>query len=412
MDNTQLAAILSNRNWDDLNNELGALESVELLSPLQNPADLEQASSRGLLDVVFIDVDEFDGISADGRISSLHNEGLYVVFISERMDPGVMRSAMRAGAKDFLVRPFNRAELTEIFERAREAGTAPAAERKTPPPDAEKKSAEVITFFTTKGGAGKSTLATNFALALSMHCGKAVCLLDLSLQFGDLSLILDIKPRATIIDLINSGGPIADDVHSYLSRSDEGVSLLPAPAKPEEAEMVSADHVAGIIDALSSSFDYIIIDTAASFSDVSLAALDRSHRVYLVVTPIILSVKNLIGTLDVMKKSLGYPDDKLKVVLNRCDSKSGIGVGDIERLISKKIDFRVPSDGNIVVPSLNSGTPPVVGCPKSKFSRAVAKIALSIAEPRADARAKEPFWKKLLPGRPAPGPGGDRNGAS
>ena len=396
MERKVLAAVLSNRNWDDLTRKLAFFESVEMLSPLHNMEDLERTSVRGLLDVVFIDVEEFLVMSPNGKLDAMGSRGLYVVIVADRMNPEEMRIAMRSGAKDYLIRPFNGEDLSEVFQRA-------LAHKPSPPPSVapeqekrKKKHAEIITFFTTKGGAGKSTLATNLALALSRNCKCSVCLLDLSLQFGDLSLMLDSKPPATIIDVVNSGGVTDEDIRSFLVQYDGDVHLLASPAKPEEAELVHASHINNILDALSTQFDYIIIDTAASFSDVSLAALDRSNKVFLLVTPVILGVKNLIGTLDVMRKSLMYPEEKMKVILNRSDSKSGISPGDIEKLIKKKIDYMVPSDGNVVVPAVNRGIPAVVGCPRSKFSKAVVEISEDIAGIRNTRPAGPGFLDRLL----------------
>lgn len=398
MDNRQLTAVLSTRNWDDLNSRIEALGSVDLLSPLQDMQDLERASARDLLDVVFIDIDEFHETAANGKVASLGGLGIYVVFISDRLDPEAMRDALRAGAKDFLARPFKTEELVGVFERARKFHPAPPSDRKTQGGEGEKKkkSARIITFFTTKGGAGKSTLAANFAVALSQNRGLNVCLVDLSLQFGDLALILNAKPRATILDMVNAGPSAAEDAEAWLTRINDRLCLLPAPTRPEEADLITAQQVGSTLDSLARHFDFIIIDTAGSFNDISLTALDKSHSVYIVVTPIILAVKNLVGTLELMRKSLEYTDDKIRIVLNRCDSREGISERDMEKLSNKKIDFRTPSDGNVVVSCLNRGVPVVTAAPTSKFSKAIMEMASAVAQPEADATPKKSFLKKLF----------------
>lgn len=392
------AAILSDREWAELNSELSSLDIMELLSPLHRVADLDSIANNGMLDIVFIDIDEHTQFSVNGKVGSLSELGIFTVFISDNMSPEVVRNAMRAGAKDFLVAPFQREDIARVLHGAlRMKNSLPPA----PPvvavvPEKETKTAEIITFFSTKGGAGKSVLSTNFSLALATHFGASVCMLDLSLQFGDLSLILNARPRATIMDVINENGHVSADIESYLTKFHNSSFLLPAPAKPEEAELVKASHVEEILDALSGKFDYIVIDTAASFNDISLAALDRSDRIFHVVTPIILSVKNLTRSLELMRDSLEYPQEKQQIILNRSDSQSGISAGDIERIISKKIDFQVPSDGNVVVPSLNKGQPAVVSAPQSKFSKSIIDMAMSVSGVQPTAQKKISWLKRLL----------------
>jgi pilus assembly protein CpaE len=396
----QLAAIVSSRNWDDLNGALAAIDSIETLSPIRNPAELKRELSRKLLDVAFIDIDEFDPAS-NGFSALIRTNGLYVVFVSDCCDTAKMRTAMQAGARDFLARPIRADVLAEVFTRAEKylSSTADSAAPFTPAADGNGyRDTKIITYFSTKGGAGKSALATNFALALTLkHSDKTVCLLDLDLQFGDLALILNIQPRATIYDLITVGGSISEELPSFITKYNDRLHLLASPVRPEQADLIKSEHVIEIIEALSGVYDYVIIDTAASFSDISMAALDRSHEVFLIITPIILSVKNLKGMLDVMTRSLGYPDEKIKVILNRCDSNSGISGADIEKLCRRKIDFGIPSDGNVVVPSINSGTPAVSAFPKSKFSVAINKMVGAVAGADMPAAAvRAPFWKKLF----------------
>ncbi len=394
MDNKQLAAIVSTKEWAGLNQALARLDTIELLSPLMNVEELKRETSRELLDIVFVDADEY--IPSDGDAKVLANgSGLYVVFISANENPPLMKKAMRAGAKDFIVEPFMKEDLEDIVESAAKQRTAPHAEGIVTDADANAGGpSKTIAFFSTKGGAGKSILAANFAVALSRVESCKVCLLDLDLQFGDLALILNVKPHATITDLVTGGGDIAEELPAYLTRFDDNLSILPSPVKPEEAELITPAHIEQITQALSARFKYVIIDTTTTFHDVSIMALDKSDEVFLVATPIILSVKNLKGMLKVMKESLEYPDEKIKIVLNRCDSRFGISRPDIEKLSNRKIDYMTPSDGNIVVQSLNRGVPTVVGYKNSKFSKAIVKMARSVADVSAACSAKTPFWKK------------------
>lgn len=392
-----VASILSGREWKSLSTAAAACGNAQFLPRMKDLSELDAALARNTLDVAFIDIEEFRAMSLNGKISSLADRGCMTVFVSEKLNPIDMRNALRAGAADFLIPPVEPEDLAGIFARAaaRRKEVVPEAPAAPAPEEPKKKDAEIISFFSTKGGAGKSSLAANFSIALSRNFGARVCMIDLSLQFGDLAMILNARPSATIADVITEDGSVSPDIDSFLCPCGRGALLLPAPANPEQADMISASHIHAIFDALSHRFDYIVVDTAAAFNDVSLAALDRSGRIFHVATPIITSVKNLSGAINLMSDSLGYPDEKQKIILNRCDSDSGVTGADISVIIRRKIDYFVPSDGNIVVPALNRGTPAVTAFPQSKFSKAIVDMAASVAG------VEIPAPKKSILGRAA-----------
>ncbi|HOC91207.1 MAG TPA: AAA family ATPase [bacterium] len=396
MDRKLMAAVVSSRAWTDLNESVAAFDNVELLSPLQNMEDLKKAASRSLLDIVFIDIEEFNP-SLNGNGVNFDKLGLYAVFISRQNDPILMKAAMRAGGRDFIAGQVGKEEIGDLLNRANEGRKIEVDShgKKSEEPETGGAPGKVVTFFSTKGGAGKSALAVNYAISLAQRENCRVCLLDLDLQFGDLALIMNLKPRASISDLIASGSKIEDEIDSYLLKRDENVFLLASPQKPEESELVTGEHVKAIVEALTDRFKYIIIDTAASFHDVSLAALDKSDVIHIVLTPIILAVKDLKGMLDVMTRSLEYPPEKIKVILNRSDSQSGISGNDIEKLCKRKMDYSIPSDGNVVVPSINTGIPAVISYPRSKFSKAVRKMAEDAGETAPVAVAKTSIFSFL-----------------
>lgn len=375
---SQSAAIVSPCRWPVLEAALEDNTDITLLPGLK---ELRCLAPDTVPDVIFVDVAAYrEALSMNGGIPFASSS--YVVSIVADCEPAEMRLAMRAGSRDWLTPPFDSEQLEDIFKRARShrgsvSATSPSGVQEPAP----RKSAEIISFFTTKGGAGKSALATNFAAALTRrdpHC--RVCLIDLDLQFGDLALILNVKPSATIMDAFEDGR-LKDGAASCLCECGERLWLLAAPLRPEEAELIRAEYIEALFELLRPNFDYIVIDTAASFNDFTLAALDGSDKVFLVVTPIILSLKNLKRVLDIMTGSLGYAEAKIKIILNRCDSRSGITDKEIEDICGRGIDFRVPSEGNVVVQSINVGRPAVEYSPKCKFSIALKRMAETMAAP-------------------------------
>lgn len=370
MDTKHTAAIVSSRNWDDLRQALDGCAQVRTLPALDA---LKALPANECPDLALIDFDDVRETLNGAPLA--RNPGTCIVFVSERNEPDAMRLAMRYGACDFLARPIEPRHIEEILNRASgslRAAPAPASE------PSQARDTQTFTFFTTKGGAGKSTLLANMAFALaSGRPDTRVCLLDLDLQFGDMAMIFDAHPRATIVDAI-SGGVQPEQAASCLTQIRENISLLASPAKPEEAELIKSHHIEALLRGLQGQFDYILIDTAPSFHDVSLAALDRSQKVFLIVTPIILSVKNLKRVLDVMTNSLGYENDRIEIIMNRSDSKFGITRAEIEKLCKRKVNYQIPSDGNLLVQTVNAGAPAVCVSPRNKYSLAVTDMARAL----------------------------------
>ena len=148
--------------------------------------------------------------------------------------------------------------------------------------------AEVFTVASSSGGCGKTFYATNLACYLAAQTGQRVCLVDLDLQFGEVSTALHLRPRFTISDLL-SREPVDDDdldehVEEYLEEHELGFSVLAAPFSPADADMIAPKDVYKVMGALRRHFDYIVVDTPAQLSEIVLAAFDHSTRVLCMVT--------------------------------------------------------------------------------------------------------------------------------
>jgi len=394
MGNKLLAAVIGISDFDVLEHAFNGNTDVELLSPFSSINDLLTVPTLNVVDIIFYNFEKF--IEESSGLNNLIKDK-YVVFFSSSFDPKKARTALQAGANDFIVIPPDKNELEEIVDRAKiHESDLSRNNMLNNYNTGRRQPGHVITFFSTKGGAGKSVLSANFAVALSKFCGCRVCLIDLSLQFGDISLILDLNPQNTIYDLQKENILQHDDLIDNISEYKDNLYIISAPRKPEEAELIKQDYVRDLTEKLKDIFDYIIIDTSASFNDISIAALDNSDHIFLVVTPIIISVKNLIGSIDVMTNSLRYTKQKFNIVLNRSDSKSGISRSDIQKLIGKNIDYFIPSDGNILVPSINEGKPAVSQMQKSKFSKAVIKMAESFSGIKVNHRNHKSLFSKWL----------------
>lgn len=298
-----------------------------------------------------------------------------VVLVVERLSEETLRRGMRAGARDMLQAPVDDGELLNTVERAR----ALVRRARGSGPSGEARRGRVVTVFSTKGGCGKSVVASNLAVLLRQETEREVSLVDLDLQSGDLAIMLQLLPGWSIYDAALKHDRLDEEaLRGYLTPHSSGISLLAAPTDPALAESVSPEAVHRILHLLSGMFPHVVVDGPAFFTDQVLAALDESDECVLVGSMDVPSIKNLklaIETLD----ALGFARQHLRVVLNRADSKVGLRVQDVERSIGCRVDVAVPSSRDAPL-SVNQGTPLALGRRRSGVTAALSELAAAVLE--------------------------------
>jgi pilus assembly protein CpaE len=293
----------------------------------------------------------------------------------------LLRAALRAGMRDVVPaeQPIDDVVLAVMdayghSDRQRAAAPAPAAAVEAPA-----KCAKIVTVFSTKGGVGKTVVATNLGVALAQRKDARVVLLDLDLQFGDTGIMLQLAPDRTIADAVQSFERLDPEMlEGFLADHPSGLRVLLAPVHPEDAENITVSRVAGIIDMLKTMVDFIVIDTPAEFSEVVLTAIDHSDEVYAIVTMDVAAIKNTRISLQKLRQ-LGYDDRIVRLVLNRADSKVWLSPGEVEKTVESSIVAKIPSD-RLVPRSVNKGVPVVIDAPKSGVARSLVELAGTVAK--------------------------------
>lgn len=350
---------------------------LEVVGEASDGGEAIQKAKELLPDCILMDINMpgVDGLCATEEIVADHPQ-IAVIIISVQGESEYLRRAMAAGARDYLVKPFGIDDLLStihrVVDRVRQEQSAKVHLRL----QESEKPARIVTVFSAKGGVGKTTIATNLAVTL-VQMKQRVALLDLDLQFGDVSIALDLSPQFTIADMVRETGWTSGETLSYLTRHSSGLLVLAAPLQPEQADTIEGAHVKSILGALRPHFDYIVIDTAQNFTDVTLTALDESDLILLVSTRDLPTLKNVMLSNDVMR-SLHYPPEKIRLVVNRENDKVGLDVSLLEEKLGMAVSYRIPSDGRLVVDSMNQGIPVVCSAPKSAITQGFRKMAVDI----------------------------------
>jgi pilus assembly protein CpaE len=348
----------------------GDIEVVGAARTAREGIDLTQELDP---DVVLMDINmpDMDGITATETIHgrSPHTQ---VVILSVQGDQSYMRRAMLAGARDFLTKPPMGDDLITALRRSgalahEERAKAKPARPQTPggamrgmapgTAAATVLQGRVITFYSPKGGAGCTTLAVNLAVALHSEETPTV-IVDASLQYGDVAMFFNEQGKNTLLDI----APRVEDLDPetveqiMIKHQVSGLHILAAPQRPEQADKLTVQQFADVLESLRRMYSYIVLDTSSYLNDVTLAALDHSDAVVLVTTQDIPSIKNARLFLELLP-GLGVDREHLIFVVNKYDKRIGITPDRIGENLKEKVGAVIPLDERTVIPAVNRGIP-------------------------------------------------------
>ena len=309
---------------------------------------------------------------------------LGIVLVRSRLDASVLTSALRAGVRE-VVKAEDAVALGDACQRSLEltaqwmATMAPVAVAAPTPPVV----GQVVTVFAAKGGCGKTTVATNLAVA-SAEAGRSVCLVDLDLAFGDVAIALQLDPKRTLSEAVAMAGHIDETgVRSLITPYRPRLDALLAPVEPGAAEAIPTGLVAELLAVLRTMYDLVVVDTPPAFTDHVLSAFDASDRFVLVASLDVPALKNLKLTLE-MLDLLNFDPARRELVLNRSDSKVGLTLGEVQDALGAQVSVQIPSS-RAVPSAINRGVPIVLDVPGHAVSSAIRTLAvrLSAAAPGA-----------------------------
>jgi pilus assembly protein CpaE len=358
-------------------------DGLELIGASTSVSEAAGALAGGHLDVV-LQATTGPEFPADTLAGIREHSRAPVILVASGECSGLLEEALEAGIADVLPLP----QLTEnvVFAIRKVSHVGRRLQ-------SSERQGRVITVFSPKGGTGKTVISTNMAACLAKNHNMRTLLLDLDLQFGDAAIMLGVEPEKTIYDLVVAPGELdPEKLAGYTTRHACGLDVLPAPLRPEDAELVTEAKLARLLDVASHSYDAIVVDTSPFFHGPMLATLDRTQDLLLVCGMDVPTVKNVrlgLQTLDL----LSFPPDRIKVVLNRANSNVGIKRGEVERALETKIRFDLPSDRAVPL-GVNRGNPVVLGAEGSDFAKALRQVAVQLLSNETTTRKRRRLFSR------------------
>ena len=317
-----------------------------------------------------------DGLPAEMRIALAEPHGPAVIALTDGHPARWFDEALALGVDDIIYLPQPPESLGMAAAKARGMRSRRRSQASPPVPAKGDRSAHVFTVFSTKGGSGKTVIATNLAVCFARQ-GKRTLLIDFDLHSGDDALVLGLSPRWTVLDLVQSPGDLdAEKLAGFVTRHASGVDLLPAPTRPDEEELVEIDRLEPLLAVARQSYDAVVIDTSSQFAPATLLAIDHTDSLLLVGAsdvPTIKSLKIALETLDLLE----MPLSDVRIVMNRSGARVGLDDRDVERTLRRDITYTLPSDKATPI-SVNRGQPVVIDAPKSRVARALFDMARSL----------------------------------
>ena len=337
-------------------------------------------------DLVLLDVmlPKRDGYEVAANIRAGEGAGhVPIIMLTAEKDVEQKVRGLRAGADDYLIKPFHPVELLTRIKglMLRFANTQVQVEVVRPP------LGRILAFYGAKGGVGTTTIAINVAIALHRELGRRVALVDGNLQFGDHRVFLDLGlDRKSIVDVVTASEIELHLIRNALVEHDSGVDLLLAPPSPETAELVDQDDLPKILEQLRTVYDYVLIDIDKRMDEVNLRVLDAADTVFVVMTADLSCLKNVRLVLETIGH-LGYEQEKVRLVLNRSNAFTGISVRNAEGALKRTIDHQVVNEYRGAISALNSGAPFMYTKADSLLGRSLLEFARAVDKQRPSGNA-------------------------
>ncbi|HET6669566.1 MAG TPA: AAA family ATPase [Pyrinomonadaceae bacterium] len=354
-------------NFKELRTALSADSRVQLLAGGDDADQLHGEISRlkPMAAIISLGAQPEQSVKFIKRLSSEFPR-MAIISAAHNASRDLLLQSLRAGAREFLQLPVLASELGTVIERVAEFSNSHL--------EMPKKKGKMIAVFSSKGGCGTSFMATNIAACT----GAPTILVDLNLQAGDLPLFLGVNQKYSFADMAENRTRLDDElIKSFATPYSSNLSLLAAPKEADSADEIEPEHVFDVLQRLRESYDYVVLDPQHTFDSITLAALDQSDEIVLVLTLDIPAIRSTQRALEIFDR-LGYPRKKVRIVVNRWSKLIDLDLQQVEKFLGEPVIGYVPSDYQTAVNSINLGQPLVQSDGSSRIAVEIRRITKTV----------------------------------
>lgn len=331
----------------ELTGHISHLNFVRFVAEISTPEGLAKLLHDSPVNLVFfhLDPDPKAVVEVIEQVSSKFHD-IALIGISHNMGPDAILAPMRAGCDQFVCEPIDDADLSSAV--ARVASRRMLATTKS----------KCVVVTGASGGVGSTSIACNLALELAQLSERGCALVDMDLQMGNVAINFDCEPKYTIYDLATSGTDLDRAVlSSTMTTLPEGVGLLTRPESIQQCESVTPESVERIMEVLANSFEHVVMDVPGHFEPVTVPAFARADLILVVCQMLVPSIRNAKRFCAALQQ-LGVPGDRIEIIVNRADGRSGrLTEKDVQETVKKTIYATIPNDFQFVARSIDVGKP-------------------------------------------------------
>ncbi|BCU80325.1 hypothetical protein JIR001_01080 [Polycladomyces abyssicola] len=352
-----------------------------------HPSEVRREIARLQPDIVLLhEMKDGSGIQLIPYISREVSD-VFIIYLTERRDPVRTRDVSRAGAFDVLFLPDEITALEDVLSRAVKAHQAKEY-RSEASASFTWGRGQIISFYSGKGGCGRSLISSTLAQTLQLDSTSGVLLVDLNLQYGGLESYLNIESDRSIYDLT----PVLEELNDNHIRNVtvvepySQVEVLTSPADAEIADQVTEDHVERLLRAARLYYDYILVDLPTEMSTLTFTALEESDKLFYVMNPDSVSMRIFGRVLDLFGKIGVDTSDRLEVILNRISRDYELNAKTVQQHFPYPVIGEIHEDTKRLQQMINRGTPLRTSRRErglSVFARDIQKIAKRLLSQQA-----------------------------
>ena len=368
----ELTILVVGEHLREILDEIKKINTIALKAEPVAPPTLKDVLNRIHPELVIFEAGtDFEPIRKMANIVSIAAPQAFWAVTSKEASIDSVLHFFRMGAVDFLKQPICAEEIKKLIQKIIHLSSNHKNDQKE---DAH----HAFALFSTKGGVGLTSLASNLAVELAAKNSGKVLLLDLVLQHGNVADFLDVPPQFTLMDMLENLDRVDSNLlENSLAKHNSGVYVLPCPKQPEDGDFINSNQTAEIFEFLKGIFRYIVADVGHEFTKTSISFLDFSDNIFVVSTPDVPSLCNARNALGVLNR-MGYGSDKVKMVLNHWRMKGEINPDEIRKNLGVDIFAQIPDDPMNCLIAANQGKPLLQVAPKSEFLKGVRSFLSAI----------------------------------
>ena len=362
---------------------VSAMRSV-VVGEFSTIADVAREVPTCRPDILIVEVPPDPGGTGDGEACAAIEQlaralpNTAILATGPRLSADLVIQVIRAGALDFLSRPVRHEELLAVLDKVVRSRRVMAPERRH---------GRITAVFSTKGGLGVTTLATNLAVCFAERAPGRVLLVDLDTRQSDVATFLNLRHTYSVFDAFENVGRMDESfLRGLLSQHPSGLCVLPGPARIERSKP-SAEQVEAGLGILRSNFDYVVLDLPHDMDPGTIAALEHADEILFLVSLNVSALRSGAAGLAAFRH-LGLNLQKVRMVVMREGTGEDVTLKHVRETLELPIYWKTPSDYPTVVTAINSGEPVVRASPRSRIGRNLRQLSEmlldgEVAEPEA-----------------------------